>query len=258
VVWWGGDGIYRWDGSTTTKIPGTSASSSTPDVWGSNIVWYDSNHPYQIYLWDGNAITQITNDNSRDNGPPQVSSGGVVWSGSTWPPPITSQEVFLWDGVTTAKIADGWTPAISGSNIVWQADAIYFWDQISSPLSLPLSTHSRFEFNIAPRVSGSWVVWQKQIPPDSLIYLWDGTGTRAIAYEPSYAIVDANPDISGKRVVWERYGYDGADSEIFLWDGDTEQTFQLTCNDAYDRFPRISGSRVVWLSNSEIVTALLP
>ena len=51
---------------------------------------------------------------------------------------------------------------------------------------------------------------------------------------------DEHPEISGRRVVW--YGFDGNDSEIFLYDG--KGTIQLTNNAQDDWNPQIDGRRV--------------
>lgn len=63
---------------------------------------------------------------------------------------------------------------------------------------------------------------------------------------------DLYPKISGDNIVWQ--GWDGSDSEIFLYDGST--IIQLT-NNAYDDVnPKISGRNIVWRgysgSDSEI------
>jgi beta propeller repeat protein len=48
------------------------------------------------------------------------------------------------------------------------------------------------------------------------------------------------------NIVWS--GYDGSDSEIYLYDG--TQTIQLSDNDISDSSPQISGNNVVWLGYS--------
>ena len=48
---------------------------------------------------------------------------------------------------------------------------------------------------------------------------------------------DINPCISGFTIVWQ--GYDGADYELYLWDGRT--ITQLTNNTYDDTDPRING-----------------
>ena len=55
-------------------------------------------------------------------------------------------------------------------------------------------------------------------------------------------ISDSYPDVSGSKVVWQRWVGDA--SKIYLWDGAT--TTQITDNDTDDRYPAISGSNVVW------------
>ena len=54
---------------------------------------------------------------------------------------------------------------------------------------------------------------------------------------------DANPQIDGRLVVWE--GFDGNDSEIFLYDG--RSIIQLTNNSYQDARPQISRRNVVWM-----------
>ncbi len=54
-----------------------------------------------------------------------------------------------------------------------------------------------------------------------------------------------SPKVSGPNVVWE--GYDGTDSEIFLYDGNA--TVQITNNSYQDYAPEVSGSNIVWLGH---------
>ena len=55
---------------------------------------------------------------------------------------------------------------------------------------------------------------------------------------------DQYPQTSGRKVVW--YGWDGSDTEIFFWDGNTTQVTDNSYNDA---LPQISDSNVVWYGN---------
>lgn len=71
---------------------------------------------------------------------------------------------------------------------------------------------------------------------------------------------DTAPQVYGSNVVWQGRGPDGADWEIFLYDGNT--TTQLTNNSSNEERPQVYGSNVVWQSydgnDSEIFLATIP
>jgi hypothetical protein len=104
-----------------------------------------------------------------------------------------------------------------------------------------------------PLVGSGVVAWTREVAENK---------RRVIVYnstEPDARPVDNLPttegstefDIDGSRVVWS--GNDGTDFEIFLFDAATGVTTQLTDNDVDDYLPKISGDRIVWVREAEIM-----
>ncbi len=62
---------------TVTQLTDNSYDDGPPQVYGSNVVWEDEN--MQIFLYDGNSTTQLTNNTYGED--PQVSGSNVVWYG---------------------------------------------------------------------------------------------------------------------------------------------------------------------------------
>jgi Ca2+-binding RTX toxin-like protein len=89
VIWIGEDSTFRnqvyfWNGTSNTVTQLTSNNtffdSYSPQISGNNVVWsgWDGTD-YEIYFWNGNTSTKITNNSINDSSP-QISGNNVVWS----------------------------------------------------------------------------------------------------------------------------------------------------------------------------------
>ena len=232
-----------------------------PDISGSNVVWADRPpgpySDYEIYLWNGGTITNISNNSNTGDLSPAISGSKVVWTGyqGVYFP---DYDLYLWEGGSTTQIINSpfpindMRPRISGSNVVWRRSEnngsyeIYFWDG-SFPVVPIQITNESTGANDSPDISGSNVVWEGVDVSDFEIYLWDGVTTAQLTDNDTR---DRYPAISGSNVVWQGCdggtGYEciGGDIEIYFWDG--ANTTQITNNGTADWYPAISGSNVVW------------
>jgi hypothetical protein len=103
--------------------------------------------------------------------------------------------------------------------------------------SLIQMTDNDFD-DLAPRDSGSLIVWSGFDGNDFEIFRYDGTDIFQITVNE---FDDVGPSFFGSDVRWS--GFDGNDFEIFRYDGTT--TVQLTDNEFDDRFPQSSGFSTV-------------
>ena len=99
---------------------------------GSNVVWNGTSSvsPDEIYFYDGNAATQVTDNNYRDDYL-QIDGSNVVWCGEV---SDDNWESFLYDGLTVTQLTDNiyrdFNPEVSGSVywLVWCAHCgKYHW-----------------------------------------------------------------------------------------------------------------------------------
>ena len=82
---------------------------------------------YEIYLWDGNKILQIT-DNEVDDKKPSLYNGEIAWEailGETeW-----SREIFFWDGKCIHQVTDNLIPdqypSLYEGNIAWNSGSAW-------------------------------------------------------------------------------------------------------------------------------------
>ena len=77
---------------TVTQLTNNNYADWDPQVYGSNVVWqgFDGNDD-EIFLYDGNSTTQLTNNSYDDSWPVHIYGSNVVWQGydgSDW-------EIFL-------------------------------------------------------------------------------------------------------------------------------------------------------------------
>ena len=168
-------------------------------------------------------IVQITN-NSTTDGNPAISGSNVVWTQC--------------DGSTHF--------ACSGGDL-----EIYFWDG-SFPI-VPIQITNNSGHDSSPAISGSNVVWQSWDGNDYEIYLWDGSFPIVPIQITNNSKADHLPVISGSNMAWRQCDVDdisqcdGGDTEIYFWDGII--TTNVSNNSSnHEEFPDISGSIVVWQS----------
>ena len=274
VVWYGWDGtdfeIFLYNGSSTDQVTDNSyddigyGMDVIPHAINSNgyIVWQGCDGgssgsceggDWEIFLYDGSAITQLT-DNSYDDDYPQINENGhVAWQGCAGGGdcPATyigdGWEIFLYDGSTTVRLTDNASydghPQISANgDVVWQG-----WDGADNEIFLyngsttePLTDNSSNDIDPQINAAGH-VVWVG----DREIFLYDGSATTQLT-DNTYE--DNNPQIGDSgHVVWHgRGGTEELDMEIFLYDGRT--TTRITNNlHHYDAYPRTNANGdVVW------------
>jgi hypothetical protein len=145
-------------------------------------------------------------DNSTDSYTPAISGTNVVWVG--WGGSDLEIYSDFAGQVTNNSGYDERNPDISGTNIVWSGSDILSGEPaIYSNFAGQLSGVGNG--GITPAISGTNVVWAFYDGSDFEIYTnFGGQLTDNDDFE------DLTPDISGTNVVWS--GYDGSDYEIYM------------------------------------------
>jgi hypothetical protein len=180
-------------------------------------------HDYEIFLYNSNTITQLT-DNEIDDGPPQIDGGQVVWAGydgSNW-------KIFLYDGALPPTLLttigpivwDGVFPQIDGGQVVWQGsedgqdNEIFFYD---GGTIIQLTDNETDDAR--PQIDGGQVVWIGYDHGNE-IFLYNGN---TISQLTTNETGDWLPQIDSGQVVWSgpdgqatEGGTGGSDDEIFL------------------------------------------
>ena len=232
VVWMGHDGydweIFLYDGGIT-QLTYNDEEDYCPVVSDSIVAWEWRATPvvsdYEIFMYDGNSITQLT-DHTNSGGMPEISGSRIVWHGYDGG---LDAEIFFYDGATTTQLtnntASDFLAQISGKNITWQSQEgtsdkeIFFYDGLMSN-QLTNNTWDDEE----PKISGSHVVWMG----DKDIFSYDGSTTVRVTDTPDWELF---PDVSGRTVVWTVD--DGHDCEIFL--------ARMVCKMHWPQTPKASG-----------------
>ena len=223
---------YLWDGNDIFLIA-ECPTGSFPPYWGyppsynsfdptlhnGQIAYpcWDGND-YEIFLWDGSAHQQIT-DNLTDDYEPQIHDGKISWTG--WSAVTNSIDVFYWDGNTIYNISN--RPGkdedshYKDGKIVYcgidYANDLYFdiflWDGVSTS-QVYYSPGNDFE----PETHGSfiiWTSWPNGPPPSKPIFsVWDG-------YK-YFNLMESPFDVWGGAVDGSEFIFpasDGNDLEIF-------------------------------------------
>jgi len=214
----GGNQIFVHDGSTVTEIfePGTfvgysSYAASNYGVAAGGIVdpvTYSAAEA-EIWVYDGTAVTQLTDNDYLDHEPSINNDGQVAWLAK--PPDGDDAEVFLFDGASVVRLTDNDLEEV------------------------------RPEINEQGKVVWS-TAYSAEPGLDSEIFLYDGSTVIQITDND---VSDFGHQINDTgTVVWS--GGDGTDHEIFLYEGG--EVTQLTDNEFDDDSPQINASgQVTWV-----------
>jgi len=245
VVWCGHDGhddeIFLYNGSTTSQLTdndyteaffydGSTVTQVTdndsiydhyPQINNNGqIVWYGIEEGnYEIFLYDGSTIKNISNMPTNDAHPKINSNGWVVWQGGT--DDGTDAEIFLYNGISTIQITDDTNddqkPQINDNGLlVWKSFdgtdyEIFLYDR-SIIIQLTNNDYSESDYKIN---EAGYVVWRgldTTEGSDIEIFVYNG---EKITQLTNSANDEYEVQINDNGlVVWK--SFDGTDYEIFL------------------------------------------
>ena len=242
------------------QITDNSYDDQTPHINNNGyVVWSGrggqfNDSDYEIFLYNGTNIVQITtNDYQTDISPRINDNEHIAWHGTY----SGDEEIFLYDGTNIEQITDNSYyddgPRLNNNGyMAWFGgdcpnSEIFLYDGTNIT---QITNNSIRDENPQINNNGS-VVWWAYDELDGEIFLYNGT-TAIQLTDNSYS--DFNQQINDNGyVVWQ--GSDGSDDEIFLYNG--SGTTQITNNSYYDGEPQINNNGyVVWQggtgSDSEI------
>lgn len=112
--------IMYYDGDNITQITNNSYDDLNPFIYKNIVVWQAyDGHDYEIMYWNGSTITQITN-NDVDDKYPTVYNGTIAWSQKVG----SDYEIMYWDGTTIHQITsdndNNTNPYLYNGAIVWE------------------------------------------------------------------------------------------------------------------------------------------
>lgn len=191
---------------------GGDLSDRDPQIWGSRVAWsgFDGND-YEIYLWDGTSVTQITDD-ATDDLRPRLHDGKLVWERFDG----GDHEILYWDGSRTRQLTNN---AVEDSLSSLHAGEVVWVEGSGDAREIVLyraGTRTRVTRNAvadtAPAVERGVVVWQGFDGNDWEIFRWQrGRVTQLTDND----FDDVSPLLSGGAVVW--LAQDGPDREVRHW-----------------------------------------
>ncbi len=236
---------YYYDGRSACQVSNAKTprlfANDSPALDGATLVWLGFANNYDLWMFDGEKATRLTQTSGRHERSPSISAGTVVWK-----VPAENEkdhEIYLWrDGKTVRLTENDYedsSPMVSGQHVVWQGKngedwEIFLYDGTSTR-QLTNNQHD----DIEPRVCGRHVVWRGHDGNDWEIFLHEGGRTVRLS-QNDYD--DLEPRVWDGQVVWTAKS-DG-DSEIVLYDGISARP--LTVNDYDDQHPQIHGRHVAW------------
>jgi beta propeller repeat protein len=193
-----------------------SNKNTLPKISGDSIVWQDySNGNWDIFLYNltwasGTSPNQII-IGGDDQKYPAIFQNYVVyenWSG-------TSSMIYLYNSSNNTSVqisssGNDVTPAIYGSNVVWQnlsatgkKRIILFNITTGETRQIPPAGVAFDQSN--PKISGNYIVWEdtRNRNPYTDIYLYDINDGSERLLSPDSALGKFMPAVYGNRIVWE-------------------------------------------------------
>ncbi|MBE0429401.1 MAG: hypothetical protein IBX61_05970 [Thermoleophilia bacterium] len=250
--------VFGADSPVTATHP---APQQTPDISGHIAVWQDQrvegNYRERIFLKDlsqpDSAEQALTPDMSFQ-GHPAISGNLVAWQQRVG---STQQIYYMYLGgpgpfALTSPSQSQFGPAVFGSRIVFgeggSRDHDLFMVDLTQGERVPVSaTPGR---NGQAAIDGDWVVWINNDeynfsrPAVNDVYAKNlATGELRQITTDGGSVQQAQPDISGNRIVWSVNG--SFNHSLFLHDLNTGQTINLPGSDYAER-PSIEGDIIVW------------
>jgi beta propeller repeat protein len=225
-----------------TQITDGSQRVQYPSVSGSSVVWQQHDgHDWEIHLYDGSTIKQLT-DNDVNDTIPDVADGHVAWYRGEY-----DDTDIVYDGTTiVAGVKNQTDMKLEPGGLIWSAATapdfvhhVYLFDgTVTKRLSVDGTMH-----NHNPDMSGDKVVWSSFKKSENSAYLYDGANTVEL---PENVGLGQVPRISGNNIVGVGIDADGGHDQVFLYDGVTNKPLGNTSG--HDILPRIAGENVAWSS----------
>lgn len=208
---------------------------------------------YEIYFWDGTAVTKITDNGYEDRYPRINDNGWIVWEAE--PAADRESEIFLYDGTETIQLTDNANddllPQINNNGwVTWLACdgvsctdreepyRVFLYDGSATTQLTDNAYHYYSDVTEGPKLNNRGeVVWVERGDPDTEIFLYDGANTIQLSDNDD---ADTEPEINNSgQVVWRGGG-------IWLYDGSGSEEISHTGED-----PHISDNgEVVWMDSA--------
>ncbi|MDY6987454.1 MAG: hypothetical protein SWQ30_05290 [Thermodesulfobacteriota bacterium] len=256
---------------STSEISAIS-HNSFPQLEGPCLVWQargtlagttSNSDDWEIFLFhiETGVMTQVTDD-GYDDISPQTDGDFVVWQKHDR---VRTNRIFLYRlhesnppggrMISGNDSADHYKPQIAAGRVVWTSQLItesfgpgqimlYDARNMTGP---ELVSDSDLDCS-SPRIDDMSIVWT-QIDGNGTagLFMYDLTveSPKPEPVHPSFAWEDS-PQRDGNLTVLT--AHDGTDREVFLYDASLKLYEQITDNDFEDRYPRISGDNIAWVS----------
>jgi cysteine-rich repeat protein len=170
ALWRDGDGLWFWDGGDAEQL--ASGVVAEHQLWRDRAVWVEfDGDDEEVFLFDGDAVVQLT-DNDSDDDQPQVYGDHVVWRGRSG----ADTEIFHFDGTDVAPLTD---------------DAL----NDRSP-------------QVSMGADGVTIAWTKDDGNDDELWMFDGCESTRLT---DNAKEDLAPSLDGNVVAWVQGTGDGAE-----------------------------------------------
>ncbi|MEO1163480.1 MAG: hypothetical protein AAFV98_06855 [Chloroflexota bacterium] len=244
VIWYADTaGVQIYDSEAITTLSASETDIGwQPRLSGDYAVWSarpDADTPPEIYVWDGNHVIQLTDNNYADE-MPRLAGNRIVWQATT---ADDIRHIMFWDGSTGETVVldsfdismVGNTPQRTVVGYPHVSETVVVWNRIGEDGNMNVRNLFMWDgetvtqitdndaVNVVRDISNEQFVWSASNLADGRRFLlWDGEG--AIEFAPASTTV-GNPSIDAGHVVWaQRHSRDTTD--IFLYHDNT--TLQLT------------------------------
>lgn len=200
-----------------------------PSLAGDWAVWEFMTGGYgQISAWNIETLDEIAFVDDLDDWAPRTDGNQMVWYGDDGDNFEIYYLDFGWEDYNAVKLTtspgNARYPDIDGDHVVWvdtpanddDAGDIMFYDLDPLPGEdeLVVLTNDSATDGM-PRVSGDWVVWERDVPGGVEVRLWDRNTGETVVLSGGVAWA-MEPNIDGFSVVWEGATSSNGQTDIYL------------------------------------------
>lgn len=217
---------YNTETKESCQITDNDHDDISPQTDGTYVVWQGfEDGEWDVFLWDGEQYFPISNRDAEDSGS-QISSGLIVWNSDPFGEGFVGPgEVMLYDVFTGTQKTLSQAPDVDPENVC--DDSLL-------------------------QIQGTQVIWIQTDEADNIRLFCYDHATGVITHPDGY-VPREGEHRDGSLTVLSRQ--QGNDKEIFVYKTSLGIFEQITDNDLQDRYPRISGTNIVWMAGGEIFLA---
>ncbi len=239
--------LYYYNFQTVTRLTNDNNSDSLSFLNGNTAIWLKNvvGNQFDMYQYDGNSTSLINSETNITS--PLATSSGVIYATTTTP-----QQIRLYDYSNFFTLGKG---TITNNQQIDDAKAVFrntdqqpfevFLHDITTASTTQITNNEVSDTFDQPVVHNDYIAWISREGLKDNLKLYDGINITTIATGFDGDNI-STPSFGENFLVWQMQEEMNGDTEIFVYDLNTQVTTPITQNDLADQNPQASGQSIIW------------